>query len=288
MKLPPLDYVSPRSIDEVIQLLHRHEAGAKILSGGQSLMPMLAFRLASCSLLIDLKHVPELNYIVIDDAGIELGAKVRWRDIEQDQRLHRSRHLLGAAVQHIAHYQIRNRGTVGGSLAHADPAAELPAVAVTCDAQIIAVGPEGRRSIPASKFFLAPLVTALEPCEMIVAIRLPPWPPHRRFGFQKFARRRGDFALAGAAIFFDEDDQGRIRDPHVGAFGVADTPMRLHKAEEALAGALLDERIFADAARLGTEDIDARTDIHADGDYRRSLLKSLIERALLAAQRTKK
>ena len=287
MKLPPVAYVSPGSIDEVIALLDRHREDAKILSGGQSLMPMLAFRLASCSLLIDLKDVPGLDRIAIGNDGIEIGARVRWRDIEQDRRLRTAHPLLSEAVTHIAHYQIRNRGTAGGSLAHADPAAELPALAVTCDAQIVTAGPGGRRSIRANEFFLSPLVTALEPREMIVALRLPLWPEKRRFGFAEFARRRGDFALAGAIVFFDRDDQGKISDPHVGAFGVADTPIRLHKAENALKGAIPEDRIFAEAAKVGTEDIDARSDIHADSDYRRALLTTLLTRALQAsAQRT--
>ncbi len=250
-------------------------------------MPMLAFRVATCRLLIDLRHVPGLDRIAIDESGIDLGAKVRWRDIEQEPRLRRAHPLLLAAVSHVAHYQIRNRGTVGGSLAHADPAAELPAIAVTCDAQIIAAGPHGRRSIPASSFFLSPLTTALAPSEMIVAMRLPPWPQTRRFGFEEFSRRRGDFALAGAAVCYDLDDQGRIRDPRIGAFGVADTPIRLPETEDALEGSLPDERAFTEAVKLGTDRLDPRSDIHAEGDYRRALLGTLLIRAFkAAAQRT--
>ena len=154
MKLPLLDYASPRSVAEAVELLAQHEGEAKVISGGQSLMPMLAFRLASPKLLVDLRHVPELDRITIDDTGVELGAKVRWRDIETDRRLDTTHPLLVAAIKHVAHYQIRNRGTVGGSVAHADPAAELPAIAVTCDAEIVVVGPAGRRSIPAVEFFV--------------------------------------------------------------------------------------------------------------------------------------
>lgn len=285
VKLPPVEYASPRSVEEVIELLSRHEDDAKILSGGQSLMPMLAFRVAACRLLIDLKNVPGLDRIVIDSDCVELGARVRWRDIEQDQRLRSAHPLLSEAVAHIAHYQIRNRGTVGGSLAHADPAAELPALAVTCEAQIVSAGPNGRRSIPASEFFLSPLVTALEPREMIIALRFPPWPRGRRFGFMEFARRRGDFALAGAVVFYDPDRHGTISNPHIGAFGVTDTPIRLYAAESALARARPGERAFANAARLGTADLEARSDIHADGDYRRGLLATLLVRALQATAR---
>lgn len=283
VKLPAVDYVSPRSVEETIRLLDRHGDDARLLSGGQSLMPMLAFRLAACGVLIDLQHVPGLDGIVVNADGVELGARVRWRDIERDPRLRTAHPLLAAAVAHIAHYQIRNRGTVGGSLAHADPAAELPAVAVTCDAQIVVLGPGGRRTIPAGAFFRSALVTALDPRELIVALRLPPWPPQRRFGFQEFARRRGDFALAGVAAFYDLDARGAIVRPHVGAFGVADTPLRLHDAEQALEGAQPGESVFTQAAEVGVRDIEARSDIHADGDYRRALLGTLLSRALKAS-----
>jgi aerobic carbon-monoxide dehydrogenase medium subunit len=285
VKLPPIEYASPRSVEEVIGLLSRHEDDAKILSGGQSLIPLLALRVAACRLLIDLKYVRGLDRIVIGSDGVELGARVRWYDIEQDQRLRSAHPLLAEAVPHIAHYQIRNRGTVGGSLAHADPAAELPALAVACEAQIVAAGPNGLRSIPANEFFLSPLVTALGPHEMIIAVRFPAWPSRRRYAFIEFARRRGDFALAGAVAFYDPDKRGRISNPHVGAFGVADTPVRLFAAEAALEGALPDERVFARAAKLGTTDLDARSDIHADHEYRRGLLTTLLIRALQKAAR---
>ena len=151
---------------------------------------------------------------------------VRWRDILEDVRLAKAHPLLVAAVEHVAHYQIRNRGTVGGSMAHADPAAEMPGIAVTCDAQIGVVGKAGSRVIAAGDFFQGPLMTALEADEIITEIRLPAWPGKRRFGFQEFARRRGDFAMAAAAVFYD-DDSGKARNAHVGVIGVGDRPMRL-------------------------------------------------------------
>jgi carbon-monoxide dehydrogenase medium subunit len=265
----------------VTRLLNARQ-DAKILSGGQSLIPMLAFRLADCGLLVDLKRVPGLDQIVIDETGIEIGAKVTWRQLERNERLRAAHPLISTTLLHIAHYQIRNRGTVGGSLAHADPAAELPAVAVTCDAQIVVTGRHGSRTIPAREFFLSPLVTALESDEVIVALRLPSWPTGRRYGFEEFAMRRGDFALAGAIVFFDQDDRGRIRNPHVGAFGVADTPVRLPQAEAVLTDAFPDEQIFARAA-AAVDDFQTRSDIHAGADYRRALLRTLIARALQAA-----
>ena len=157
---------------------------------------------------------------------------VRWSDILKNARLAKAHPLLVAAVEHVAHYQIRNRGTAGGSLAHADPAAELPGIVVTCEADIAVVGKAGARVIAAKDFFRGPLMTALEADEIITEIRFPAWPSGRRFGFCEFARRRGDFALAAAMLFYDQDAEGRARNAHAGAIGVADVPLRLDGGRE--------------------------------------------------------
>ena len=175
MKLPPFEYACPTTLSEAVALLASHAGEAKPLAGGQSLVPMLAFRVASPSLLVDLRKLSELRQIRITDAGVTLGAMVSWREILDDARLLTAHPLLVAAVRHVAHYQIRNRGTVGGSVAHADPAAELPAIVVTCAAKIDVVGKAGERVIAAADFFRGPLITALEPDEIITAIRLPAW-----------------------------------------------------------------------------------------------------------------
>src|SRR5271170_4120657 len=221
MKLPPFDYARPKSLSEAVALLAAHGGEAKPLAGGQSLVPMLAFRLAAPALIVDLRKLGELRQIGIAADGVTLGAMVRWRDILDDARLREAHPLLVAAVAHVAHYQIRNRGTVGGSLAHADPAAELPGIVVTCEAKIAAVGGAGARLIEAADFFRGPLMTALKPDEIITEIRLPHWPARRRFGFAEFARRRGDFALAGAMLFYDEDGGGKAANANVGVVGVA-------------------------------------------------------------------
>lgn len=283
MKLPPLDYASPTSVAEAVHLLALHHGGAMIISGGQSLMPLLAFRLASPSLLIDLRHVGGLDRIEIDDIGITLGAKVRWRDIETDCRLTTAHPLLVEAVKHVAHYRIRNRGTVGGSLAHADPAAELPTIAVVCDAEIVIVGPGNQRTMPAGAFFVGPLLTKLGQAEIIVALRLPVWPRHRCYGFQEFARRSGDFALAGVALFYDVDAAGRMLNPHIGAFGVDEVPLRLRDAELVLSGERPGPAVFARAVELAKARVTPPTDIHADADYRRGLLGTMLGRALQQA-----
>jgi CO/xanthine dehydrogenase FAD-binding subunit len=282
LKLPAFDYVSPGSVAEIVELLARHHGDASLISGGQSLMPMLAFRLAAPSLIVDLRNVPGLDRIAVDDRGIVLGAKVRWCDIESDQDLTVTHPLLAEAVTHIAHYQIRNRGTVGGSLAHADPAAELPAIAVACDGEITISGSSGQRTVPAADFFIGPMITALRADELILSLRLPAWPSGRRWGFQEFARRRGDFALAGVALFYDEVD-GRISGPRIAAFGVSETPLRIGEAEQALDGEKPSGATFARVVEIVKASVVPQSDVHADSDYRRALLGIMVERALRQA-----
>jgi carbon-monoxide dehydrogenase medium subunit len=287
MKLPPFEYACPTTTNEAVALLASHDGEAKPLAGGQSLVPMLAFRVASPSLLVDLRKLAELRQIKIADDGVTLGAMVRWRDILDDARLRKAHPLLVAAVEHVAHYQIRNRGTVGGSIAHADPAAEMPGIVVTCEAQIAVVGKAGARVIDAANFFQGPLMTALKPDEIITEIRLPAWPAKRRFGFQEFARRRGDFALAAAMLFYDEDGgkagNAQAFNTHVGAIGVADRPLRLTAVEQVLNGNKIDETIIAKAEAAASASVDPDNDIHASGAYRKALVGVMVERALKSA-----
>jgi carbon-monoxide dehydrogenase medium subunit len=282
MKLPPFEYACPTTINEAVALLASHDGEAKPLAGGQSLVPMLAFRVASPSLLVDLRKLAELREIKIADDCVTLGAMVRWRDILDDARLRNAHPLLVAAVEHVAHYQIRNRGTVGGSVAHADPAAEMPGIVVTCEAKIAVVGKSGARVIDAANFFQGPLMTALKPDEIITEILLPAWPAKRRFGFQEFARRRGDFALAAAMLFYDEDG-GKARNAHAGAIGVADRPLRLPAVEHVLNGNKIDEAIIAKAEAAASASVEPADDIHAGGAYRKALVGVMVERALKSA-----
>jgi carbon-monoxide dehydrogenase medium subunit len=282
MKLPPFDYACPASAEEAVALLAAHGGEAKLLAGGQSLVPMLAFRVTAPALLVDLRKITELRQIAIADSGVTLGAMTRWRDILDNAGLRIAHPLLVAAVEHIAHYQIRNRGTVGGSLAHADPAAELPGIAVTCDAEIVVLGKAGTRTIKAAEFFHGPLMTALEPDEIITELRFPHWPQSRRFGFREFTRRRGDFALAAAAVFYDLDGGG-AHNVHVGAIGVADRPLRLAPVERVLNGKPIDDTAIAAAEQAASAAVDPPDDIHAGGAYRKRLLGVMVERALRAA-----
>ena len=241
---------------------------------------MLAFRVAAPALLVDLRKLSQLQQIKIAAEGVTLGAMVRWSDILEDTRLKKAHPLLVAAIEHVAHYQIRNRGTVGGSLAHADPAAEMPGIAVTCEADIVVIGKAGERVIAAADFFKGPLMTALKADEIITEVRLPAWPTGRHFGFCEFARRRGDFALAAAALFYHQDREGKAQNAHVGAIGVADTPLRLAAVEKVLDGQKIGEATIAKAEAAASAGVAPADDIHATGAYRKTLLGVMVERAL--------
>ena len=283
MKLPPFDYACPATLEEAVALLGASDGLARPLAGGQSLIPLLAFRLAAPKLLVDLAKLPGLDRIETSAEGVRLGAMVRWRNIEDDPRLLTAHPLLVEAVRHVAHYQIRNRGTVGGSLAHADPAAELPGIAVACVASLSVAGPRGAREIPADAFFLGPLATALADDEIITHLHLPPWPPARRWAFEEFARRRGDFAIAGVALFYDQDEAGRALGAHVGVIGADDRPRRLVEVEALLEGHVVDGATITAASRVAAASVAPTDDVHASAEYRRALVATLTERALRRA-----
>jgi carbon-monoxide dehydrogenase medium subunit len=285
MKLPDFDYHSPTSLDEAIALMAT--PNARVLAGGQSLLPIMAFRLAAPSALVDLRKIKGLDKIEITQNTIHLGPMVRWRDVERHEGLAAALPLLTQAMEHVAHYQIRNRGTVGGSLAHADPAAEMPTIALTCDAVIEVIGSKGKRAIAAADLFTGPLMTSLDGDEIITSVLLPVWPAARRWGFQEFSRRRGDFALAGIAVFFDEDASGAICNAHIGAISVGDTPLRLRNAEAALNGRKIDEASLAEVAAIASAEVDPNGDIHASARYRKALVGTLLSRALSAAANRK-
>jgi carbon-monoxide dehydrogenase medium subunit len=282
MKPAPFDYQAPGTLHEAVDLLASNPE-AVVIAGGQSLMPVLAFRLATPSLLVDLRRLPGLGNIAVGDGGFRLGALVRWRDIEDDQQLAATHPLLHAAIAHVAHYQIRNRGTVGGSLAHADPAAELPGIAVTCEGEITLFGPAGSRTVRAGDFFTGPLSTLRRPDEVITELHLPKWPSGRRWAFRKYARREGDFALAGILLFYDEDRQGTLSNAHVGVIGACPHPHRLTRVETLLNGHTIDDGLIRQAATMAAEAVDPPDDLHGDAAYRRGLVATLVERGLQAA-----
>jgi carbon-monoxide dehydrogenase medium subunit len=281
VKLPAFEYAAPATLREAVELLAAN-ADALPIAGGQSLIPILAFRLAAPSLLVDLRRIPGLDAITIAARGVSLGAKVRWCDIENDSRLNAAHPLLADAVQYIAHYPIRSRGTVGGSLAHADTAAELPGIAVTCDAEITAVGRAGSRVIAARDFFVGPMMNSLAHGELVTELRLPAWPQGRRWAFEEFARQHGAFALAGIALYYDLDN-GAAADAHIGVIGASSRLQRIAGAEAALNGRAVDEAAILATARAAAAAIDAADDIDAPAAYRRALVETLTERALRRA-----
>jgi aerobic carbon-monoxide dehydrogenase medium subunit len=278
VKLPRFEYAAPATLDEAIGLLASRN-GAKALAGGQSLIPTMAFRLAAPSMLVDLRKIPDLDRIEAGKDFTALGARVRWRDIQDSEKLRRAQPLLVAAIEHVAHYQIRNRGTVGGSLAHADPAAELPGIAVTCDAEIHLKGKNGSRVVRAGDFFVGALSTVLADDELIVEARFPAWPPGRRWGFQELSPRRGDFAYAGVAAFYDLHE-GKAINAHIGVIGACHRPHRITQAEIELNGRAVDAASIRDAAAAAEKAVDPPADLHASAAYRRSLVGTLLERAL--------
>jgi carbon-monoxide dehydrogenase medium subunit len=283
MKLPPFDYQAPATLGEAVQILSNGAGAAKAIAGGQSLIPILAFRLANPSVLVDLGGIAGLDDITISEAGVSIGAMVRWRELEDHAGLQSAYPLIPAAVSHIAHYQIRNRGTIGGSLAHADPAAEMPGIAVTCDARIEIVGRTGTRKVDAQDFFLGPLSTCLAHDEIITAIHFPPWPAARRWAFEEFSQRRGDFAFAGIALYHDERPGGIIENAHVGVIGATQVPCRLAAVEQILNGKRLGDAVLALAAKTASLSVEPDDDIHASAAYRRALVGTLVERSLIAA-----
>jgi carbon-monoxide dehydrogenase medium subunit len=280
MKPAPFEYARPGTLAEALSLLA--EDDTKPIAGGQSLVPLLALRMTSPRLLVDISRLAELKGIDIGPQGIRLGALTRWCDVLSHQQLATHHPLLVEAIGHVAHYQIRNRGTVGGSCCHADPSAEMPAVAVTCEARFEIASRRGTRVMPAREFFQGILTTALEPDELLTAIRLPHWPVGRRYGFQEFARRTGDFAIAGCTLYWDEEG-GRCVNPHIGVFGVADTPLRLPTVEAALIDRPITAGLIAEAADLAQQAVVPHGDLHAPAAYRSALMRVMVERALSSA-----
>ena len=282
MKFPVFDYKRPRSIEEAVALLAENP-DARAIAGGQSLLPLMAFRLAGPTHLIDLTSIPGLGAVSLSNSWIHLGALVRWRDIERSALLMREHPLLVAAIHHVAHYQVRNLGTVGGALAHADPASEMICVAVACDGEIVIRGSVGTRILRADDFVLGPMVSALEHHEIITEIRLPRWRMDRRWAFQEFSRRDGDYAMAGVAVFYDEDSDGQMMDPHIALFGSLERSMRVTRAEKELAGKTLNPNLLKRVAVIIADETSASINARLPHDYIKNLYGALAERALRAA-----
>jgi len=287
MKPAPFDHVAPETLDQALALLVEHGDDAKVLAGGQSMVPVLALRLASPAWLIDLNRIASLSGIRRLDTGeLEIGALTRHRMVERSDIVASANPLLAAAMPWIAHVQIRNRGTIGGSLAHADPAAELPAICVACDATLVAQNQRGRREIAAADFFKGLFETALAADELLTEIRFPAWPVNRTYGFLEVARRHGDFAICGIATTVDRNAAGRVSESRIVAFGVTDRPIRRTAAEKALIGTIGGDAIHVAAAAAASE-LSPRSDHHASSEYRSELTQVLTRRALMQALQNK-
>jgi carbon-monoxide dehydrogenase medium subunit len=281
VKPAPFEYVVPRTLDEAVDALRAGGSDAKVLAGGQSLIPLLNFRLARPTLLVDLNRVAELTYVAERHGGDAIGAMTRQASIERDFALARRQPLLSEAIGWVGHAAIRSRGTIGGSLAHADPAAELPAVAVCLGAQLTVVGPRGRRMVAAEDFFLGSQSTALESDEILTEAWLPPLLPNTGQAWLEFARRHGDFALAGVAVSVSVE-QSAVVAARIVLTGVGGSPVRAREAETLLLGGTIAERArpAADEARSV---IDPESDIHASKEYRAHLAGALTEQAIKLA-----
>jgi carbon-monoxide dehydrogenase medium subunit len=283
MKPAPFDYHAPRTLEEATGLLATLD-NAKVLAGGQSLVAMMNFRYVIVDHLVDLAQVETLRGITVANNVMRIGAMTRQRDLELAPEVERHVPLLHAALAHIGHRQTRNRGTIGGSLVHADPAAELPAICAAHDAMIEIASKRGTRTVAFRDFAAGFMTTAVEPDEIVTAVSMPLWPEGHAFGFQEFARRHGDFALAGAAVLLDLGPGAMVRRAAVALFGVATTPLRLAEGEAALVGKKLDADVIRAAAATARA-IDAISDIHADAEYRRHLAEVMARRALTDAAR---
>jgi carbon-monoxide dehydrogenase medium subunit len=279
MKPPPFLYCRPATLEEALALLAEHGDEAKALAGGQSLMPLLNFRLARPSVLVDLCLIQELQGVSRREGELVVGAMVVQRRAERDAQVGAACPLIPAALRHVGHLQIRNRGTVGGSLAHADPAAELPSVALATEATMVVRSSRGVRTIPAAEFFQGPFMTALDPEELLVEARFPVLDGSRT-AFLELARRSGDFAMAGVAAVVTFDSSERVAKAGLAGLGVGATPIRLAGAEAALADRALTEEAIASASAAASAEVRPMGDVHADEEYRRHLVGVLLGRAL--------
>jgi carbon-monoxide dehydrogenase medium subunit len=276
-------YHRPTTAAEAVALLAELGDGAKILAGGQSLVPILALRLTTFDHLVDIGRIDELRGIERRDGSLRIGAGTTQATIERSAEVASAAPLVGRATPFIGHFQIRNRGTIGGSIAHADPAAEYPAVALTLDAELDVLGPGGVRTVPAAEFFAGVWTTVVGEDELLTAVTVPVWEGRCGFAIEELAPRHGDFALAGACVGVGVDASGAVDRCAVGLFGVGPTPVRATAAEAALVGSD-DAADLAAVGRLAVEALeDVPSDVHASGDYRRKVAGVLVERALRRA-----
>ncbi|MFQ5631691.1 MAG: FAD binding domain-containing protein [bacterium] len=286
MKPPPFKYLAPKSLDEALEQLAEHGDEAKVLAGGQSFVPIMNFRLAQPAVLIDLNGISELFYIRDNDKnGLRIGAMTRHCEVERDELVKKHAPLIHETMPHIAHPQIRNRGTIGGSIAHADPAAELPAVMLALNASYrVRSKVRGERIIAACDFHQGLFTTALQPDEILIEISIPPMLSRTGWAFQEIARRHGDFALVGVAAAVTLDEKNICQNARLVFLSVGDEPVEAHEATQMLRGQpITAKHIEVVSEKAATKDISPGSDIHASAAFRCHLAKVLARRALETA-----
>jgi carbon-monoxide dehydrogenase medium subunit len=283
VKPAPFSYLAPRSREEAIDALRRHGPEAKILAGGQSLVPLLAMRLARPAIIVDVNRIADLAFIAAGRREITIGAMTRQRTVEADATLGARVPLLRETLRWVGHPQIRTRGTIGGSMAHADPSAELPAVAAILDASFTLQSARGLRTLATAEFFTGYLTTALAPDELLTEVRFTAPPANAGWAFHEVARRHGDFALAGVAALVRMDGDRRCTDARLAFVGVGPGPVRVPDAEQHLVGRSITQAVADEMARIVQGALDPDGDIHASAAYRRHVAGVLAARAVLEA-----
>ncbi|HEY1432360.1 MAG TPA: xanthine dehydrogenase family protein subunit M [Stellaceae bacterium] len=283
MKPAKFDYYSPATIDEALLLLGRYQGEARVLAGGQSLVPMMNFRLATPAAIVDLNRVPGLAKVEATNGTISIGAMARQRQLEFAPLIRAQLPLLSEALRWVGHLPTRTRGTIGGSIAHADPAAEIPMVLQTMVGEVVVRGPQGERRIAAPDLFLAPLTTALGPDEILTEVRFPVTPPGAGCAIEEFARRKGDFAIAAIAVVLVRDGE-RCTMAHLATAGIGPVPVRLYEAEAILQEKGLGETAIAEATQRAAELVEPMADHNASADFRRHLTGVLTRRAVVKAR----
>lgn len=293
MKPAPFEYLAPLELQEVLESLQQYGEEAKVLAGGQSLMPLMNLRLARPKVIIDINRLSRLSSIsAAANGGLVIGALTRQRAIERSATVQEFNPLLAAAMPLIAHFQIRNRGTIGGSLAHADPAAELPAVSVVIGAEFVLQSARRERVVRAEDFFVDTMTTAIEPDELLTEVRMPAWRPGLGWAIDEISRRRGDFAMVGVTVLVQMDGSEACKDARIALFGVGGRPVRVPRAEGMLRGKAPDQKTLLEIAKSVSDELDPDSDVHASAEYRREvggvLTRRALEKALVRAREGRK
>jgi carbon-monoxide dehydrogenase medium subunit/2-furoyl-CoA dehydrogenase FAD binding subunit len=283
MKPSAFEYYTPFTVREAVELLQRHGDEAKILAGGQSLIPMMNFRVARPKVLIDINKIKELDYIREEKGELVIGGLTRERTLEVSPVVKKKCPILAEAISHIGHLPIRTRGTIGGSLVHADPSAEIPIIVCGLGGKMKVVGPSGERTLGPDEFFLTYLTSALEAAEVLVEVRIPTLPANAGWSFMEFSRRHGDFGIVAVASVLYLENKGLCRQARIALGGVAPTPMRAGEAENLLAGRVITEELIKEAGIKAAQATDPESDYHASAEYRKDMAKVFTQRSLKEA-----